>query len=91
LLVRSKATLLARLLLSHCHTLHSVGLRLIRTPGARIASSAVAAHDGRRAAGENLHRNLTMTERDKRIQKWAIIALSIVEAVIMAVAFIARV
>jgi hypothetical protein len=31
-----------------------------------------------------------MTERDKRIQKWAIIALSIVEAVIMAVAFIAR-
>jgi hypothetical protein len=31
-----------------------------------------------------------MTERDKRIQKWAIIALSVVEAVIMAVALIAR-
>jgi predicted nucleic acid-binding Zn ribbon protein len=31
-----------------------------------------------------------MNERDKRIQKWAIIAFAIVEAVVIAVVLIAR-
>ena len=62
----------------------------IRTLGARTASSGVTAHDKGRAAGENLHRNLTMTTRDNRIQKWAIIALSIVEAAIIVLVMIVR-
>lgn len=33
---------------------------------------------------------LTMTTRDKRIQKWAIIALAIVEAAIIALVMIVR-
>jgi archaellum biogenesis protein FlaJ (TadC family) len=48
----------------------------------------VAAHDRRYVAVENLHRNLTMTTRDKRIQKWAIIAFAIVEAAIIVLVLI---